>query len=139
MTSQRKFAPRSFTIGAALLLISSLASAGALTLSGANEVPPVQTTASGSGTITVAADGTVSGSVKTTGIAGTAAHIHQGAVGKNGPVVIVLSKAGDGEWAVPAGAKFSADQLKSFKSGELYVNVHSEANKGGEIRGQLAP
>jgi CHRD domain len=39
----------------------------------------------------------------------------------------------------PPGAKLSTEQLRSFKAGELYVNVHSEANKGGEIRAQLAP
>jgi hypothetical protein len=40
---------------------------------------------------------------------------------------------------VPAGAKLDADQLKAYRAGELYVNVHSEAHKPGEIRGQLKP
>jgi hypothetical protein len=123
----------------ALSLLGSVAVAADLKLSGDNEVPPVKTTASGGGTISVAADGAVTGSVKTTGVAGTAAHIHVGAAGKNGPVIIPLTKGADGEWAVPAGAKLTDEQMKSFKSGELYVNVHSEANKGGEIRAQLAP
>jgi len=107
-------------------------------LSGANEVPPVTTQASGEGTITIADDGAVSGSVTTKGVAGTAAHIHEAAAGKNGPVIVPLTKEGD-TYKVPAGAKLTDAQMKSFKAGDLYVNVHSDANKGGEIRGQLKP
>jgi hypothetical protein len=125
------------------LLLGALAStawaAGDLVLTGANEVPAVTTTASGSGRITVAGDGAVSGSVKTTGIAATMAHIHVGAAGKNGPVIVPLSKGADGSWTVPAGAKLTAEQMKSYQAGELYVNVHSDAHKGGEIRAQLTP
>ena len=105
-------------------------------LSGANEVPPVTTSASGGGTISIANDGAVSGSVTTKGVQGTAAHIHMGAAGKNGPVVVPLTKSGD-TYTAPAGAKLSADQMTSFKAGDLYVNVHSAAHPGGEIRGQL--
>jgi len=124
----------------ALGLLTGLAQAAELKLSGANEVPAVTTTASGSGSIAVADDGTMSGSIKTTGIQGTMAHIHVAPAGKNGAVAVPLTKGADGAtWSVPAGTKLSADQLKSYKAGELYVNVHSEANKGGEIRAQLAP
>ena len=105
-------------------------------LSGANEVPPVKTSASGSGTITIADDGAVSGSVTATGVAGTAAHIHEGAAGANGPVIVPLTKDGD-SYKVPAGAKLTSAQLASFKAGNLYVNVHSAANPNGEIRAQL--
>lgn len=108
-------------------------------LSGDHEVPAVKTSASGSGTIMINPDMTVSGSVTTTGIAGTGAHIHNGAMGKNGPVAVPLTKSGDNGWSVPAGAKLTADQYKAFKAGDLYVNVHSAENKGGEIRGQLKP
>jgi hypothetical protein len=108
-------------------------------LSGDQEVPPVTTSASGVAKISVAADGAVSGTVTTTGVAGTMAHIHIGAAGKNGGVAVALTKAGDGAWSVPADAKLNADQLKAYQAGELYVNVHSEANKGGEIRSQLKP
>jgi CHRD domain len=131
--------------GAAALLVAGCASGGSMsgatpvTLSGSQEVPPVTTAASGSGTITVAADMAISGSVTTTGINGTAAHIHMGAMGTNGPVIVPLVKAGDGVWAVGTGAKLSDAQYAAFKAGNTYVNVHSEANKGGEIRGQLKP
>ena len=40
---------------------------------------------------------------------------------------------------MPAGSKLSAEQMKAYQAGELYVNVHSDAHKGGEIRAQLKP
>jgi hypothetical protein len=109
-------------------------------LTGDQEVPPVKTSASGSGTITIGADKSVSGSVMTKGIEGTAAHIHEGAPEKNGPVIIPLTKGSDNAtWSVPAGAKLTDPQYENFKAGNLYVNVHSAAHKGGEIRAQLKP
>ncbi|HEV8519862.1 MAG TPA: CHRD domain-containing protein [Burkholderiales bacterium] len=108
-----------------------------VTLSGAQEVPPVTTTASGSGNIVVGADKSVSGSVTTSGIAGTAAHIHEAAAGSNGPVIIPLAKSSDNVWSVPAGSKLSDAQYDNYKAGKLYVNVHSAAHKDGEIRGQI--
>jgi hypothetical protein len=139
MKMTHRLTGRSFTLGVALLLLGGTAWAADLKLSGDSEVPPVKTMASGASTIAIAADGSVVGSVKTTGISGTAAHIHMGSTGKNGPVIIPLTKGSNGEWSVPPGAKLSSEQMKSFKSGDLYVNVHSEANKGGEIRAQLTP
>ncbi len=114
-------------------------SGGTGVLSGSQEVPPVSTAASGRGTITVGADKSVSGSVTTTGVNGTAAHIHIATMGQNGPVIVPLTKTADGVWSVPAGAKLTDAQCEAFKAGNLYVNVHSDANKGGEIRGQLKP
>jgi hypothetical protein len=110
-----------------------------LTLAGDQEVPAVTTEAQGSGTLNINDDKTVSGSVTTKGVKGTMAHIHQGAAGKNGPVIVPLEKKGDDGWAVPAGAKLTDAQYKSFKDGDLYVNVHSAAHPGGEIRAQLKP
>jgi|SRR5882672_4802584 len=108
-------------------------------LSGSEQVPPVTTAASGEGTITVGDDKSVSGSVTTTGVAGVAAHIHLGARGKSGPIAVPLTKTADNVWSVPAGAKLTDAQYDAYKAGELYVNVHSAANKAGEIRGQIQP
>jgi len=110
-----------------------------LTLTGDQEVPPVGTPAVGSGTIAINDNGSVSGSIITTGIRATSAHIHEAPAGKNGPVVIPLEKKSDREFVVPAGAKLSETQYKAFKEGDLYVNVHSDAHKDGEIRAQLKP
>lgn len=116
-----------------------MSNANEVLLSGRQEVPPVTTSASGHGNITVGPDKSVSGSITTTGVAATAAHIHDGAAGKNGPVIIPLIKTSDNVWSVPAGAKLTDAQHESYRAGNLYVNVHSAANKGGEIRGQLEP
>ena len=110
-----------------------------VTLSGGEEVPAVTTTASGTGTITIKDDKTVTGSVTTKDVVGVAAHIHLAPVGKNGPPVITLTKKSDNEWSVPEGSKLSDEQYAAWKAGNLYVNVHSAANKSGEIRGQLKP
>ena len=108
-------------------------------LTGDQEVPPVKTSASGSGSIHVNDDKSVSGSVRITGMEPVAAHIHQGAAGQNGPVSVPFAKTGDNEWSIPAGSKLNDAQYKAFKAGELYVNVHSKAHKDGEIRAQLKP
>jgi hypothetical protein len=129
-------------VAAAALLVGTGTAMGAdvkVHLTGAEETPPVTTSASGSGTITIAADKSVSGTVKTTGIDGTVAHIHVGAPGVAGPPIITLSKGADGTWSVPAGSKLTDDQFASFKAGNLYVNVHSAAHAPGEIRAQLKP
>ena len=112
---------------------------GNVMLIGANEVPALNIASSGSGNITVGADKSVSGSVITYGVAGTAAHIHVGAYGVNGPVAIALTKTADNTWSVPAGAKFTDEQYDAYKAGETYVNVHSAEHKGGEVRGQIRP
>ncbi|HEX9185370.1 MAG TPA: CHRD domain-containing protein [Burkholderiales bacterium] len=109
-----------------------------VTLSGAEEVPPAKTEGSGSGSFRVAEDRTIIGSVTTKGVAGTAAHIHQGAKGKNGPVIVPLTKNGD-TYSVPEGRKLTEAQMTALKEGNLYVNVHSNKYKGGEVRAQLQP
>jgi len=109
-----------------------------VSLTGAEEVPPVSTAGGGSGSFRVAEDGTISGSVTTKDVPGTMAHIHQAAAGKNGPVIVPLTKKGD-TYSVPEGRKLTAAQLQALKAGDLYVNVHSNKNKGGEVRAQLKP
>ena len=111
----------------------------AVKLTGDQEVPAVVTEATGSGKIVIKPDKSVSGSVTTKGIEGTMAHIHLAGPGKNGPPIIVLVKTADNTWSVPDGAKLTDEQYQSFIAGDLYVNVHSDAHKGGEIRTQLKP
>ena len=109
-----------------------------VSLTGAEEVPPLNVPGSGSGSFRVAEDGTVSGSVTTKDVAGTMAHIHRGAKGTNGPVIVPLDKNGE-TYSVPAGRKLTPQQIEDLKAGRLYVNVHTTRNKGGEVRGQLQP
>ena len=139
MTTRKHFTRR--VLGTAAILMSGWAFAANVDvkLSGDQEVPPVKTSATGNGTITVNDDKTVSGSMTTAGVNGVAAHIHNGAPGKNGPVAVPLTKDGDNKWTVGPGAKLTDAQFADFKAGNLYVNVHSAAHKDGEIRGQLKP
>jgi hypothetical protein len=134
---------RMLAVAAGALLVAAAGMAGAkdvaVSLSGDQEVPAVTSAAKGTGKITIADDGTVSGSIKTTGIVGTAAHIHEAPAGQNGKPIVTLEKKGDNEWAVPAGSKLTDAQVASFKAGNLYVNIHSAEHKGGEIRTQLKP
>jgi hypothetical protein len=109
-----------------------------LSLSGTQEVPPLSVPGTGSGSFTIGEDGAVSGSVTTSGVAGTMAHIHMAARGSNGPVIVPLTKNGD-TYSAPASAKLNNAQMQAFKAGNLYVNVHTDRNKGGEVRAQLQP
>lgn len=109
-----------------------------VTLTGANEVPAVATTASGTGTVAIAADGSVTGSITVTGMEPTMGHIHQGAPGVNGPVIVPFTQSGN-VFTAPAGAKLTEAQMAAYRAGNLYVNVHSAANPAGQIRAQLKP
>ncbi len=125
---------------AALLLASAnlyAAQPMSINLKGASEVPPVTTSASGTGQITVMPDHAVSGSIKTTGMVATMAHIHEAAPGKNGPPIITLTKGANESFTVPADAKLTDAQYASYMAGNLYVNVHTAQNPNGEIRVQL--
>ena len=119
-------------------------------LTGDKESPPVNTSASGLTDISArqsrcpsaGSSGncpTVQGTVTTTGVVGTAAHIHQAAAGQNGPVIVTLVKTGPDSWAVPTGTTLTDAQYDAYFAGLLYVNVHSAANPNGEIRAQLSP
>ncbi len=115
------------------------------TLFGAQETANVSSPATGVATATLTEDSynnsnMLTGTVTTTGILATAAHIHgPAAAGVNGPVMIGLteSPAGSGVWVVPAGTTLTAAQVTSLKAGDMYFNVHSSANAAGEIRGQI--
>lgn len=115
------------------------------TLSGAGESPPVQTAGTGSAAINVdTTSKAISWRVEYGGLSGpaTGAHIHCGAAaGGNAPVAVPLSSANPPNWASPlqgTGA-LNDQQLQQLQAGQCYVNVHTERNRPGEIRGQLAP
>lgn len=108
-------------------------------LNGANEVPPVS--ASGLGVASFLLNSTMDSlciSVSTTGLTGpiTGMHIHEGAAGTTGGVVIDLSTDVSGNRATANIAITSMDLQKMLK-GMYYLNVHTSANPGGEIRGQV--
>lgn len=120
-------------------------------LTAAEEVPaPKPTTASGAAQVIVYAT-EIEFQLTAQNITGiTMAHIHQGAIGVAGPVVVTLFLPGSPTGAVSgvfASGRLTASNLpagvtvQSLKtlllSGNAYVNVHTSANPSGEIRGQL--
>ena len=107
-------------------------------LNAAQEVPTNGSTATGTGFLVVnPLTRVASGSITLTGMTATAAHIHLGATGVNGAVIIPLTATSAGVFSVPANTVLTADQFKAYKQGNLYYNAHSAAFPGGEIRGQI--
>lgn len=113
-------------------------------LSGDQEVPAVTTAGTGIGYTTVnQTSGSVSANIRTNNLNGSAsaAHIHKGATGNNGGIVIGLTQDVDNSdlWKSDDNAQLDNDQLTTFNAGGLYFNVHTSANPPGEIRGQITP
>jgi hypothetical protein len=112
------------------------------TLSGASEVPPVETAATGSATVTLnGMEMTLVGTYEGLSGPAQAAHIHgPAAEGENAGVVFPLTfteGATAGSGTLAGSATLTEAQLAELQAGLYYVNVHTEANGGGEIRGQL--
>lgn len=110
-----------------------------VTLTGSTVVPPVVTTANGTGQFTVSPDHKIIGSIKVFGLVPTMAHIHEAAIGKNGPPIITLGKTADDSYAVPPNTKLSEAQYSNLMAGNLYVHVHTAKHPDGELRAQLLP
>ncbi len=115
-----------------------------VSLDAAQELPVPQGVpdgATGSADVSVDENGVVTATLAVSNLSGPAvmAHIHRGFAGATGPVLIGLESAdGGATWAVPADARaLTADEVGAFNRGELYFNVHTDANMPGEIRGQI--
>lgn len=106
-------------------------------LDGQQEVPPVATTASAWGLVRVdQATSSVNVFVQSQGLTGQMAHLHNGAVGVNGPVIIPLNSVAPGRWT--GSAVVNPVDLNVILSGNSYINIHTATHPGGEIRGQVA-
>jgi hypothetical protein len=104
-------------------------------LTGSQEVPPVTSSASGNATFTLdSTEAWLSYTVTHDVMNATAAHIHIGTAGVNGPIVIPLSSATS---PISGSSAITPSQVADLKARRYYVNVHSTANPGGEIRGQI--
>ena len=132
-------------LAAALLAVASLTATSSfaadvkVTLHGDQEVPAVKTNAIGSGFFAISNDRKVSGQINVINIKAVAAHVHEGAPGASGLIVFPLLKSGDTSFSVPPNVMLTEAQFAAFQAGKLYVNVHTEAHPGGEVRGQLKP
>jgi len=103
-----------------------------------SEVPP--TDSKGSGSVTAIYDTaskklTWKGNVSDLSGPATAAHFHSGEPGKNGGVVVPIAGADKGSFE--GSATLTDAQADELLAGKWYVNVHTAANKGGEVRGQV--
>jgi len=109
-------------------------------LSGANEVPAVTTTATGLAMLRLASDKTLYYRVNVAnleaGDALTAAHIHNGAVGVNGGVLVGLA-ASPADINVAKSTSLTDAAFNTVKTAAVYVNVHSTTKPAGIIRGQI--
>ncbi len=113
-------------------------------LTGAQEVPAVQTAATGKADLTYDPDTRmVTWSVGYSGLSSpaTMAHFHgPAAAGANGPVTLWLSKHGTPpDSPITGSATLTPEQATQFMAGQWYVNVHSKDHPPGEIRGQVVP
>ncbi len=150
-------------VAASLFLLGSIPTlntfvfAGKFTssMSGSNEVPPINTGASGYTSFRTAANDTViKYKVNVTGItSATGAHIHLGKTGTNGDVIVDLlkdsknnpTKVGmvirgnitEPESSGPMKGKSFAELISTMKSGDTCVNIHTQNHPNGEIRGQI--
>ncbi|MGD9674173.1 MAG: CHRD domain-containing protein [Candidatus Nitrosocosmicus sp.] len=122
-------------------------------MTGQEEVPPVDTQAVGEAILTqdLPLNQTMHYFVNVTGIEGVSqGHIHSGAEGENGPIVVTLFNFDSPQNEVLQYSNFTASNLEgpmqgktmqdliaALKNGTTYINVHTEQNPNGEIRGQL--
>lgn len=137
---------RMMTVGSGMLGLVFCLAAGAASaeemkfkadLTGAEEVPPVETSATGMMDVTYDSEAMkLSWTGDYSGLSGdpTAAHFHGPApVGENAPPVIPVDIADIKEGS----ADITEEQATALQDGMLYFNIHTAANPGGEIRGQV--
>jgi CHRD domain-containing protein len=113
-------------------------------LSGKDEVPPVNTQATGTAQFQLSSDGKdLNYDLSTTNLQGfMMAHIHQGKSGENGQPITTPLQMGKGKITSsdlqgPLSGKQISDLVNIMKNGGAYVNVHTNQNQNGEIRGQI--
>jgi CHRD domain len=144
-TFQRAFVPLAIVLG---LVGAGVARADPesfkVELTGAQSVPAVDTSGSGTAELTYdPATRVVTWNIAYSGLSGpaTMAHFHGPAkAGQNAPVVVWLSKQGSSAANPLTGsATLTPEQAKEFSDGEWYINVHTQAHPAGEIRGQVIP
>lgn len=128
-----------------LLLLSCMASQAQIryltgTLQASQQVPANASTASGVAiirynTATKVVEAFANYNGLTTAI--TATHIHSGAAGTNGPVLVPLNGTGGTTGTISGSGTLTAAQETDLLAGNMYLNVHTSTYPGGEIRAQL--
>jgi hypothetical protein len=127
-------------VGCGMAPMASTSTALTARLSGASEVPAVMTDATGKVEATLnAASNVLTWTVTYSGLSGpaTGAHFHGPAMaGQNAAVVVPLSAPVASP--ITGSAALTPGQAADLIAGKWYVNVHTAANPGGEIRGQVS-
>jgi len=129
-----------FVFAAALLAGTASAEQMEMTieLSGDQQNPPVETDASGEAEVTFDTETRqLSWEMEHSGLSGdpTAAHFHGPAdPGENAGVQVPMPDPSSGS---EGSAELTEEQAEMLMDGKLYINVHTEANPNGEIRGQV--
>ncbi len=113
-------------------------------LTGSQQVPPVTTPGMGTADLTYdPSTRLLTWTVTYSGLSSTVtmAHFHGPApAGKNARVQIWISKHGmPATSPIKGQAKLSTAQAKQFMAGDWYINIHTESNPAGELRGQVVP
>lgn len=135
------------TIGAAAVMLAAIAIASPasaekmtmkLNLTGASEVPPNDSAAKGTADVSYdTASKMLTWKVIYSGLTGpaTMAHFHGPAEpGKNAGVMVPFKDVASG---AEGSATLTDDQAAALKDGKMYINVHTKAHPGGEIRAQV--
>lgn len=109
-------------------------------MTGANEVPPVTTTATGTTYLRLADDNTLFSKVVVadleSGDTWTAAHVHTGAPGVNGDVLVPLCNSAT-DFGISISSALTADVATTLLTAEVYANAHTTNHPAGIIRGQI--
>jgi len=135
-------------LAAAVLLATTLAWAGAeaavgnfrAALNAASEVPPTNSKGTGSATVTLDTTAKkLTWTITYSGLTGpvAAAHFHCPA-GPNANAPVAIPIPGPYTSPVKGSATVTDPQMNQLQAGQCYINLHTAANKGGEIRGQVA-
>lgn len=112
------------------------------TLSGEQEVPPVQTGAYGQAYLWYDhLNGAMTLNIRASNLNAIAAHIHHAEAGLNGEIVVAWEANADngGVWRLPEGTILGSNEVTALQMADLYIDIHTEANPDGEIRGQILP
>jgi hypothetical protein len=107
-------------------------------LSGVQQSPAVSSMSAGVGSVILdPKTGLIEAKLTLTGFTATAAHIHTGALGDNGGVLVDMHSHAAGEYVGHPTTPLTAAEIASLRAGNLYFNAHSATNPGGEVRGQI--
>ena len=119
MARLRRIALNVVAIGLASLSLGASSQEIKIVLSGNQEIPPVTTTGVGNRHRSPSTrTKTVTGNATIAGMAVTVAHIHEGAAGTNGPIIIPLVRTADNVWSVPPGARLTRFAIRELQGGQ---------------------